>query len=110
KLAHNGQNWITYASSVLCAISDKGLMGFLVGSETQPIHPAQLDSCGEGWSPQTDDKRDKVVAWRTADQSWTQRNAMVNYTIVSSILDTIFSCMLHLKLPLEKWDYLKKCF
>ncbi|KAI6017872.1 hypothetical protein EDC04DRAFT_2902407 [Pisolithus marmoratus] len=44
------------------------------------------------------------------DQSWTQQNAMVNYTIISGILDTIFGCMLHLKSPLEKWDYLEKCF
>ncbi|KAI5983984.1 hypothetical protein EDC04DRAFT_3098703 [Pisolithus marmoratus] len=43
ELTHNGQNWITYASSVLCAISDEGLMGFLVGSEKRPIHPAQLE-------------------------------------------------------------------
>ncbi|KAI5982719.1 hypothetical protein EDD15DRAFT_2320583 [Pisolithus albus] len=35
---------------------------------------------------------------------------MVNYTIVSSILDTIFSSMLHLKSPLEKWDYLENRF
>ncbi|KAI6116542.1 hypothetical protein EDD16DRAFT_1593047 [Pisolithus croceorrhizus] len=65
---------------------------------------------GEGWTPQTDDEREEVAAWRAADQLWTQRNAMVNYTIVSGIPDTIFGCMLHLKLPLEKWDYLEKHF
>ncbi|KAI5986099.1 hypothetical protein EDC04DRAFT_2615185 [Pisolithus marmoratus] len=35
---------------------------------------------------------------------------MVNYTIISGIPDSIFTFMLHLKLPLEKWDYLKKHF
>ncbi|KAI5980891.1 hypothetical protein EDD15DRAFT_2340306 [Pisolithus albus] len=35
---------------------------------------------------------------------------MVNYTIISGIPDTIFSSMLHLKSPLEKWDYLENCF
>ncbi|KAI6128351.1 hypothetical protein EDD16DRAFT_1723906 [Pisolithus croceorrhizus] len=35
---------------------------------------------------------------------------MVNYIIVSGIPDTIFSFMLHLKSPLEKWDYLEKRF
>ncbi|KAI5983877.1 hypothetical protein EDC04DRAFT_2914675 [Pisolithus marmoratus] len=110
ELTHNGQNWITYASSVLCAISDKGLMGFLVGSEKRPIHPAELDGRGEGWTPQTNEERDEVTAWRATDQSWTQQNAMVNYTIVSGIPDTIFGCMLHLKSPLKKWDYLEKRF
>ncbi|KAI6136326.1 hypothetical protein F5141DRAFT_1288114 [Pisolithus sp. B1] len=110
ELAHNGHNWTTYASSVLCAISDEGLMGFLVRSERQPTHPAELIGRGEGWTPQTDDERAEVTAWRAADQLWTQRNAMVNYTIVSSIPDTIFGFMLHLKSPLEKWDYLEKRF
>ncbi|KAI6158863.1 hypothetical protein EDD17DRAFT_973617 [Pisolithus thermaeus] len=110
ELAHNGQNWTTYASSVLCAISDEGLMGFLVGSERRPTHPAELIGRGEGWTPQTDDERAEVAAWRAADQSWTQRNAMVNYTIISGIPDTIFGCMLHLKSPHEKWSYLENCF
>ncbi|KAI6111118.1 hypothetical protein F5141DRAFT_1003470, partial [Pisolithus sp. B1] len=87
ELAHNGHNWTTYASSVLCAISDEGLMGFLVGSERRPTHPAELIGRGEGWTPQTDDEREEVAAWQAADQSWTQRNVMVNYTIVSSIPD-----------------------
>ncbi|KAI6103162.1 hypothetical protein EDD16DRAFT_1494097, partial [Pisolithus croceorrhizus] len=87
ELAHNGHNWTTYASLVLCAISDEGLMGFLVGSERRPTHPAELIGRGEGWTPQTDDEREEVAAWRAADQSWTQRNAMVNYTIVNSIPD-----------------------
>ncbi|KAI6096200.1 hypothetical protein F5141DRAFT_1221044 [Pisolithus sp. B1] len=110
ELAHNGHNWTTYASSVLCAISDEGLMGFLVGSERRPTHPAELIGRGEGWTPQTDDEREEVTAWRAADQLWTQRNAMVNYTIVCSIPDTIFGSMLHLKSPLEKWSYLENCF
>ncbi|KAI5987792.1 hypothetical protein EDC04DRAFT_2912733 [Pisolithus marmoratus] len=110
ELAHDGHNWTAYGSLVLCAIIDDGLMGFLVGSETRPIHPAQQYGRGEGWTPQTDNERDEVAAWKAADQSWTQRNAMVNYTIVSSIPDTIFGCMLHLKSPLEKWDYLEKRF
>ncbi|KAI6110130.1 hypothetical protein F5141DRAFT_1203383 [Pisolithus sp. B1] len=110
ELAHNGHNWTTYASLVLCAISDEGLMGFLVGSERRPTHPAELIGRGEGWTPQTDDERAEVMAWRATDQLWTQRNAMVNYTIVSGIPDTIFGFMLHLKSPLEKWDYLEKCF
>ncbi|KAI5990692.1 hypothetical protein EDC04DRAFT_2911873 [Pisolithus marmoratus] len=110
ELTHNGQNWITYASSVLCAISDEGLMGFLVRSEKRPIHPAQLEGRGEGWTPQTDDERDKVAVWRTADQLWTQQNATVNYTIICGIPDTIFGLMLHLKSPHEKWDYLEKRF
>ncbi|KAI6145324.1 hypothetical protein EDD17DRAFT_1791245 [Pisolithus thermaeus] len=110
ELAHNGHNWTTYASLVLCAISDEGLMGFLVGSERRPTHPAELIGRGEGWTPQTDDERAEVAAWRAANQLWTQRNAMVNYTIVSGIPDTIFGFMLHLKSPLEKWDYLEKRF
>ncbi|KAI6095195.1 hypothetical protein EDD16DRAFT_1680138, partial [Pisolithus croceorrhizus] len=85
-------------------------MGFLVGSERRPTHPAELIGHGEGWTPQTDDERAEVAAWRAADQSWTQRNAMVNYTIVSGIPDTIFGCMLHLKSPHEKWSYLENCF
>ncbi|KAI6100959.1 hypothetical protein EDD16DRAFT_1731511 [Pisolithus croceorrhizus] len=101
---------LAYASSVLCAISDEGLMGFLVGSERRPTRPAELIGHGEGWTPQTDDKQVEVAVWRAADQSWTQQNAMVNYTIVSGIPDTIFSFMLHLKSPLEKWDYLEKRF
>ncbi|KAI5998142.1 hypothetical protein EDD15DRAFT_2517370 [Pisolithus albus] len=110
KLADNGQNWTAYGSSVLCAINDEGLMGFLVGSERRPIHPAQLEGRGEGWTPQTDDERDQVAVWRTADQSWTQRNATVNYMIICGIPDTIFTFMLHLKSPLEKWDYLENRF
>ncbi|KAI5999519.1 hypothetical protein EDD15DRAFT_2237318 [Pisolithus albus] len=35
---------------------------------------------------------------------------MVKYTIISGIPDTIFSSMLHLKSPLEKWDYLENRF
>ncbi|KAI6148210.1 hypothetical protein EDD17DRAFT_1901076 [Pisolithus thermaeus] len=97
ELTHNGHNWTTYASSVLCAISDEGLMGFLVGSERRPTHPAELMG-------------HEAAAWRAADQSWTQRNAMVNYTIVIGIPDTIFSHMLHLKSPLEKWSYLEDHF
>ncbi|KAI6120348.1 hypothetical protein EDD16DRAFT_1895207 [Pisolithus croceorrhizus] len=110
ELAHNGHNWTTYGSSVLCTISDEGLMGFLIGSERQPTHPAELMGRGEGWTPQTDDERAEVAAWRAASQSWTQQNAMVNYIIISGILDTIFGFMLHLKSPLEKWDYLEKRF
>ncbi|KAI6023815.1 hypothetical protein BKA83DRAFT_4626919 [Pisolithus microcarpus] len=109
-LTHNGHNWTTYASLVLCTISDKGLMGFLVGSETRPIHPAELDGRGEGWIPRTNNERDEVMAWQTADQSWTRRNATVNYTIICGIPDTIFSSMLHLKSPLEKWSYLENRF
>ncbi|KAI6168513.1 hypothetical protein EDD17DRAFT_626882 [Pisolithus thermaeus] len=90
ELAHNGHNWTTYASLVLCAISDEGLMGFLVGSERQPIHPAELMGHGEGWTPQTDDEREEVTA--------------------CGIPDTIFGCMLHLKSPHEKWSYLEDCF
>ncbi|KAI6039131.1 hypothetical protein EDC04DRAFT_3141009 [Pisolithus marmoratus] len=110
ELAHNGHNWTTYASSVLCAITAEGLMGFLVGSETRPIHPAELEGRSEGWTPQTDDERDAVTAWQTADQLWTQWNATVNYTIICGIPDTIFGLMLHLKSPLEKWDYLEQRF
>ncbi|KAI6139097.1 hypothetical protein BKA82DRAFT_138873 [Pisolithus tinctorius] len=43
KLADNGHNWATYGSCILHAIEDEGLMGLLLGSETQPIHPAQLN-------------------------------------------------------------------
>ncbi|KAI5987032.1 hypothetical protein EDD15DRAFT_2469811 [Pisolithus albus] len=110
ELAHNGQNWTAYGSSVLCAINDEGLMGFLVGSERRPTHPAELEGRGEGWTPQTNEERDEVAVWRTADQSWTRRNATVNYTIICGIPDTIFSSMLHLKSPLEKWSYLEDRF
>ncbi|KAI5995930.1 hypothetical protein EDD15DRAFT_558950 [Pisolithus albus] len=110
ELADNGQNWMNYGNSVLCAINDEGLMGFLVGSERRPTHPAELEGRGEGWTPQTDEERDEVAVWRTADQSWTRRNATVNYTIICGIPDTIFSSMLHLKSPLEKWSYLENRF
>ncbi|KAI5983247.1 hypothetical protein EDD15DRAFT_2202237 [Pisolithus albus] len=110
ELTDNGHNWMSYGNSVLCAINDEGLMGFLVGSERRPTHPAELEGRGEGWTPQTDEERDEVVVWRTANQSWTRRNATVNYTIICGIPDTIFSSMLHLKSPLEKWDYLEKHF
>ncbi|KIK24569.1 hypothetical protein PISMIDRAFT_403406, partial [Pisolithus microcarpus 441] len=110
ELADNGYNWMSYGNSVLCTINDEGLMGFLVGSERRPTHPAELEGRGEGWTPQTDEERDEVAIWRTADQSWTQRNAMVNYTIICRIPDTIFSSMLYLKSPLEKWDYLENHF
>ncbi|KAI5985338.1 hypothetical protein EDD15DRAFT_2374189 [Pisolithus albus] len=110
ELADNGQNWMNYGNSVLCAINDEGLMGFLVGSERRPTHPAELEGRGEGWTPQTDKERDEVAVWRTADQSWTQRNATVNYMIICGIPDTIFTFMLHLKSPLEKWYYLENRF
>ncbi|KAI5981233.1 hypothetical protein EDD15DRAFT_2414370 [Pisolithus albus] len=110
ELADNGQNWMNYGNSVLCAINDEGLMGFLVGSERRPTHPAELEGRGEGWTPRTDEERDEVTVWRTADQSWTQRNATVNYMIICGIPDTIFTFMLHLKSPLEKWDYLENRF
>ncbi|KAI5984741.1 hypothetical protein EDC04DRAFT_3149937 [Pisolithus marmoratus] len=110
ELAHDGHNWTAYGSLVLCTIIDDGLMGFLVGSETRPVHPAGLDGQGEGWTPQTDEEQDEVAAWQAVDQSWTQRNATVNYMIICGIPDTIFGLMLHLKSPHEKWDYLKKRF
>ncbi|KIK20417.1 hypothetical protein PISMIDRAFT_105846, partial [Pisolithus microcarpus 441] len=97
ELADNGQNWMNYGHSVLCAINDKGLMGFLVGSERRPTHPAELEGRGKGWTPQTDEERHEVTVWRTADQSWTRRNATVNYTIICGIPDTILTFMLHLK-------------
>ncbi|KAI5993544.1 hypothetical protein EDD15DRAFT_2518838 [Pisolithus albus] len=106
----NGHNWMSYGNSVLCAINDEGLMGFLVGSERRPIHPAELEGRGKGWTPRTDEERDEVAVWRTADQLWTRRNATVNYTIICGIPDTIFSSMLHLKSPLEKWSYLESRF
>ncbi|KAI5993512.1 hypothetical protein EDD15DRAFT_900006 [Pisolithus albus] len=110
ELTDNGHNWMSYGNSVLCAINDEGLMGFLVGSERRPIHPAELEGRGKGWTPRTDEERDEVTVWRTADQSWTQRNATVNYMIICGIPDTIFTFMLHLKAPLEKWDYLENRF
>ncbi|KAI6096371.1 hypothetical protein F5141DRAFT_1067745 [Pisolithus sp. B1] len=51
KVAHNGHNWTTYTSLVLCAITAKGLMEFLVGSERQPTHPAELQ--GQVSEPET---------------------------------------------------------
>ncbi|KIK14041.1 hypothetical protein PISMIDRAFT_364712, partial [Pisolithus microcarpus 441] len=110
ELADNGHNWMSYGNSVLCAINDEGLMGFLVRSERRPTHPAELEGRGEGWTPQTDKERDEVAVWRTTDQLWTRRNVTVNYTIVCGIPDTIFSSMLHLKSPFEKWDYLENHF
>ncbi|KAI6020601.1 hypothetical protein EDC04DRAFT_2607398 [Pisolithus marmoratus] len=56
ELADNGHNWPTYGSWVLHAIADEGLMGFLVGSETRPIHLAQLRGLGEDWAPQTNEE------------------------------------------------------
>ncbi|KAI6003410.1 hypothetical protein EDC04DRAFT_2908221 [Pisolithus marmoratus] len=110
ELADNGHNWPTYGSWVLHAIADEGLMGLLVGSETRPVHPAQQKGLGEDWSPQTNEERDEVTAWRTADESWQRRNATVNLLITYGISDYIFSFILLLKTPLEKFAFLEKRF
>ncbi|KAI6016749.1 hypothetical protein EDC04DRAFT_521168 [Pisolithus marmoratus] len=110
ELADNGHNWPTYGSWVLHAIADEGLMGLLVGSETRPVHPAQLRGLGEDWAPQTDEERDEVAAWRTADESWQRQNATVNLLITYGISDYIFSFILLLKTPLEKFTFLEKRF
>ncbi|KAI6040747.1 hypothetical protein EDC04DRAFT_3140100 [Pisolithus marmoratus] len=110
ELADNGHNWKTYGSWVLHAIADKGLMGLLVGSETRPVHPAQLRGHGETWAPQTNKEQDKVTAWQTADKSWQRQNAMVNLLITYGISDYIFSFILLLKTPLEKFTFLEKHF
>ncbi|KAI6045499.1 hypothetical protein EDC04DRAFT_2888950 [Pisolithus marmoratus] len=110
ELADNGHNWPTYGSWLLNAIADEGLMGLLVGSETRPVHLAQLRGYGETWAPQTNKERDKVAAWRTADESWQRQNATVNLLITYSISDYIFSFILLLKTPLEKFTFLEKRF
>ncbi|KAI6021050.1 hypothetical protein EDC04DRAFT_2901602 [Pisolithus marmoratus] len=50
------------------------------------------------------------MAWRTANESWQQWNATVNLLITYGILDYIFSFILFLKMPLEKFIFLEKCF
>ncbi|KAI5996520.1 hypothetical protein F5J12DRAFT_785465 [Pisolithus orientalis] len=108
ELADDGHNWTAYGSWVLNAIADEGLMGFLLGSETRPIHPAQLKGQGEGWTPQTNEERDEVAAWQTSDEFWHKQSSKVNLLLIFGISDYIFSFILHLKAPLEKFTYLEK--
>ncbi|KAI5988938.1 hypothetical protein F5J12DRAFT_915885 [Pisolithus orientalis] len=108
ELADDGHNWTAYGSWVLNAIADEGLMGFLLGSETQPIHPAQLKGRGEGWTPQTNEEQDEVTAWQTSDEFWHKQSLKVNLLLIFGISDCIFSFILHLKTPLEKFTYLEK--
>ncbi|KAI6010315.1 ATP-dependent RNA helicase DHX8 [Pisolithus marmoratus] len=80
ELGDHGKNWTNYGSCVLKAIDIEGSIGILLGSETQPRHPKQLEGCGLGWAPQSDEEQDELAAWQAADNVWQQRTAMVHHT------------------------------
>ncbi|KAI6023271.1 hypothetical protein EDC04DRAFT_3143545 [Pisolithus marmoratus] len=107
ELAEDGCNWHTYGSWVLKAISEEGLMGHLDGSETRPTTPKLLQEHGAGQTPRTDEERDEVTAWKTADDAWHQRTAMVHHIIISGIPDSILMLVMHLETPHETFAYLE---
>ncbi|KAI6103227.1 hypothetical protein EV401DRAFT_2079628 [Pisolithus croceorrhizus] len=107
ELAADGCNWHTYGSWVLKALSEDDLMGYLDGSETRPTNPRLLQGDGDGWTPQTDEEREAVAVWRTADNAWQQQAAMAHYLIISGIPDSILMLIMHLETPHETFAYLE---
>ncbi|KAI6098934.1 hypothetical protein EDD17DRAFT_1043823 [Pisolithus thermaeus] len=107
ELAADGCNWHTYGSWVLKVLSEDNLMGYLDGSETRPTNPRLLQGDGDGWTPQTDEEREAVMVWRTADNAWQQRAAMAHYLIISGIPDSILMLIMHLETPHETFAYLE---
>ncbi|KAI6142537.1 hypothetical protein EDD17DRAFT_1902214 [Pisolithus thermaeus] len=107
ELAEDGCNWQTYGSWVLKAISEDSLMGHLDGSETRPTTPKLLQEYGAGWTPRTNEERDVVTAWKTADNVWHQRAAMAHQFIIYGLPDSILMLCMHLDTPREAFAYLE---
>ncbi|KAI6168255.1 hypothetical protein EDD17DRAFT_1892923 [Pisolithus thermaeus] len=107
ELAEDGCNWQTYGSWVLKAISEDGLMGHLDGSETRPTTSKLLQEYGAGWTPRTNEERDVVTAWKTADNVWHQRAAMAHQFIIYGLPDSILMLCMHLDTPREAFAYLE---
>ncbi|KAI6127042.1 hypothetical protein F5141DRAFT_1249520 [Pisolithus sp. B1] len=107
KLAEDGCNWQTYSSWVLKAISEDSLMGHLDGSETRPTTPKLLQEYGARWTPRTNEERDVVTAWKTADNVWHQRAAMAHQFIIYGLPDSILMLCMHLDTPREAFAYLE---
>ncbi|KAI5987151.1 hypothetical protein EDC04DRAFT_3149382 [Pisolithus marmoratus] len=107
ELAEDGCNWHTYGSWVLKAISEEGLMGHLDGSETRPATPKLLQEYGAGQTPRTNEERDVVTAWKTADNTWHQRAAMAHQYIIFGLPDSILMLCMHLDTPHETFAYLE---
>ncbi|KAI6148968.1 hypothetical protein EDD17DRAFT_1900982 [Pisolithus thermaeus] len=110
ELAEDGCNWQTYSSWVLKAISEDGLIGHLDGSETRPTTPKLLQEYGAGWTPRTNEERDVVTAWKTADDAWHQRAAMAHQFIIYGLPDSILMLCMHLDTPREAFAYLEYCY
>ncbi|KAI6100388.1 hypothetical protein EDD16DRAFT_1762713 [Pisolithus croceorrhizus] len=107
ELAEDGCNWQTYGSWVLKAISEDGLMGHLDGSETRPTTPKLLQEYGAGWTPRTNEERDVITAWKTADNAWHQQAAMAHQFIIYGLPDSILMLCMHLDTPCEMFTYLE---
>ncbi|KIK21162.1 hypothetical protein PISMIDRAFT_12428 [Pisolithus microcarpus 441] len=107
ELAEDGCNWHTYGSWVLKALSEDDLMGYLEGSETRPTHPSLLQGDGDGWTPQTDEEQEAVMAWKTTDDVWHQRAAMAHQYIIFGLPDSILMLCMHLDTPHETFVYLE---
>ncbi|KAI6100549.1 hypothetical protein F5141DRAFT_304111 [Pisolithus sp. B1] len=107
ELAADGCNWHTYGSWVLKALSEDDLTGYLDGSETRPTNPRLLQGDGDDWTPQTDEEREAVTVWRTADDAWQQHAAMAHYLIISGIPDSILVLVVHLETPHKTFAYLE---
>ncbi|KAI5998453.1 hypothetical protein EDC04DRAFT_3096303 [Pisolithus marmoratus] len=108
ELGDHGENWSNYRSWVLEAIDEEDLTGILLGSETQPMHPKRLEGRGPGWAPQSNEERDELAAWRTAESTWHQRNSMVDLLITFGIPDIILPSLIPLDTPLERFSYLER--
>ncbi|KAI6047884.1 hypothetical protein EDC04DRAFT_2886680 [Pisolithus marmoratus] len=107
ELAEDGCNWHTYGSWVLKAISEEGLMGHLDGSETRPATPKLLQEYGASQTPRTNEERDVIAAWKTADDAWHQRAAMAHQYIIFGLPDSILMLCMHLDTPGEAFAYLE---
>ncbi|KAI6043743.1 hypothetical protein EDC04DRAFT_3087911 [Pisolithus marmoratus] len=108
ELGDHGENWSNYGSWVLEAIDEEDLTGILLRSETRPMHPKQLEGRGPGWAPQSNEERDELAAWRTAESTWHQQNSMVDLLITFSIPDIILPSLIPLDTPLEWFSYLER--
>ncbi|KAI6098116.1 hypothetical protein F5141DRAFT_1066945 [Pisolithus sp. B1] len=110
ELAEDGCNWQTYSSWVLKAISEDGLIGHLDGSETRPTTPKLLQEYGARWTPRTNEERDVITAWKTADDAWHQRAAMAHQFIIYGLPDSILMLCMHLDTPRKAFAYLEYCY
>ncbi|KAI6117948.1 hypothetical protein F5141DRAFT_1263236 [Pisolithus sp. B1] len=110
ELTEDGCNWQTYSSWVLKAISEDGLIGHLDGSETQPTTPKLLQEYGARWTPQTNEERDVITAWKTADDAWHQWATMAHQFIIYGLPDSILMLCMHLDTPREAFAYLEHCY